>query len=137
MRFHIRNSYRVKTDILVFCIAMSLYALNRFFLKYAFDGFIGYILKCHFNDFLGGICINAYIDFIILNSKYYLRYKFFKLYQIMLISLVCGLLWEYIFPLFWEHGTSDYLDVFAYLIGGIVYWCIITTIRKKKKNGKT
>ena len=136
MRFHFRRNIRMRWDVIIFSVSMLLYLLNRFIFRDMFNGIIGYLLRCHFNDFLGGICICAYIDFMVLNSKFYFRYKFFKLYQIILICFICGLLWEYIFPFFWKHGTSDFFDVIAYSLGGVVYWCMVTVLRIRKRRIK-
>ena len=58
-------------DISKIVCVLFLYALNRFYLKnVVVIPAISYILKCHFNDFLGGIFIIAYINLILEHSKY-------------------------------------------------------------------
>lgn len=114
-----------KQNAFILLFITGLYCLNRFWLKEIISlPIIGYILKCHFNDFLAGLAILAYINLLLYFSKF--RKKIVFSFPIgIFISLACGLLWEYILPLIFPHGTSDPLDVFSYVFGGISYIVIL------------
>ena len=75
---------------------------------------ISYVLKCHFNDFLAGIAILAYINLMLSLSKYRdITIATFP--RGIGVSFACAMLWEYILPLVFPHGVSDPLDVLAYV----------------------
>lgn len=119
-----------KRDIEIILVFMSLYILNRFWLKQTVQiPLVSYILKCHFNDWIGGICITAYINIVLAYSKYS-KYRIQTVGFVMLCGLVCGILWEYIFPLFYQRGVSDLGDVVAYVLGGLTYFILSKRITK-------
>ena len=120
-----------KQNIVFLICSACLYCLNRFLLKKIVQTpVVGYLLKCHFNDFLAGIAFLAYVNLLLSLSKY--RCKVITTFpKGISISLACGVLWEFIFPLLFPHGTSDYLDIIAYILGGIVYILLIRIPNKK------
>ena len=120
-----------KRNIIILVCVTCLYCLNRFWLKKVISlPVIGYILRCHFNDFLAGIAINAYINLALSLSKY--RDKVITSYSMAaIVSFACGLLWEFILPFIFPHGTSDFLDVVVYVLGGVAYTLISRTMHKQ------
>ena len=114
---------KVKCDrnwIVMLCVLL-LYGFNRFFLKDTVDvPIVTYLLKSHFNDWLGGIFVIAYINGI-LNVSRYKKYQVTTLNMAVLITIVCGIVWECVIPYFFHHGVSDLYDVIAYVIGGVTY----------------
>ena len=44
--------------------------------------------------------------------------------------------WEYVTPLYRKKSVSDWLDVFAYVLGGITYWFIVRMIGLIKREGR-
>ena len=113
---------------ILLCIA-CLYCLNRFWLKEAIiQPVIHYVLKSHFNDFLAGIAISAYLNLVLSLSKYR-RKVILTLPRVIIFTLLCALLWEYILPLIFPHGVSDYYDVIAYVLGGIIYITLIHVLK--------
>lgn len=110
---------------------LLLYSLNRFYLKKAVDvPIITYLLRCHFNDWLGGILIIAYINGI-LNLSRYREHQIATLKAAILTTFLCGIVWEYITPYLFHHGTSDFYDVIAYVIGGMTYILLYHTAINK------
>ena len=80
-----------------------------------------------FNDFLGGFIFCCYV-----NTMFYLSHKkmindFGFLIIFMFLVSIC---WEFIFPLFLNYSTSDWHDVFAYMLGTILYYLLL----KKSNN---
>ena len=114
-----------KNNIVVLFGVACLYALNRFWLKNAVNlPVVSYILKCHFSDFLAGIAILAYINALLSISKYS-DGIINTLHSAAAVTGVCGVLWEYVFPAVFTHGTTDFLDIIAYVAGGIAYTMLI------------
>ena len=81
---------------------------------------LSYLLKCHFNDYLGGIFIIAYINIILQHSRYK-QYRIHTLLQGVVVTLLCSIVWEFVAPYFFHYGTSDLWDIAAYMIGGSTY----------------
>lgn len=115
---------RKQNLVILLCIT-CLYCLNRFWLKKVILlPVIGYLLRCHFNDYLAGIAILAYVNLMLSLSKY--CGKIISTFPKGIgVSLACGLLWEFLLPMVFPHGTSDFLDVLSYVLGGISYISII------------
>lgn len=123
-----------KYEIKILMITMTLYLLNRVCKSYINIPFIGYICRCHLNDFFGGIVFMAYINLLLFNYK---KIRIANLLHTILIMIICGILWEYFFPLFLPYSISDFYDVIAYVVGGIVYQLIIITITKRRNKYET
>lgn len=108
-------------DLKVILLLSLAYGINRFWLKKVVRiPVVSYLLKCHFNDFLAGICILAYINLL----RSFSRYRHRQLRSgiaAVLVCFFCGLLWEYILPAVFPHGTSDVWDLVAYILGGAAY----------------
>ena len=125
---------RKKANAWILSCSLLVYLLNRFLLKHALTDIpvVSYILKCHLNDYLGGIAFICYVNLILLNSKYADRE--IKTYVIAVpVAFMCGLLWEYVFPLVYSRGVSDVFDVLSYVLGGITYIYIYGRVMMKKK----
>lgn len=120
---------RKRNMVILLCVT-CLYCLNRFWLKRIPSlPAIEYILKCHFNDFLAGIAILAYVN-LILSFSIYQKAVIVSFSKGVIFSFVCGVLWEYIMPVFFPHGTSDYLDIASYILGGVFYILIFHTTKQ-------
>lgn len=139
LRFRLKGKFRValsrirKEDRLCFLLPLLLYVINRFILKRIIgDSLIGYILRCHFNDYLGGICIIAYIN-IVLSCGVYSKYRITRLIPAIMIGILCGILWEYGFPLLFPRGTSDFWDVIAYTLGASTNILVLQRIWSRRK----
>ena len=105
---------------------MLIYCINRVLKRYINIPVIGYLCKCHLNDFIGGIVFCAYFNLILIAFE---RQTINKYYQIFIIILCTGIIWEYVFPIFLNYSISDIYDVLAYILGATVYYFI-------KKKGK-
>ena len=112
---------QIKTDGCILFLLTIFYTVNRIYLKGKTNTpCLDYILKCHFNDFLAGIAIISYINIALLFScNKEVRIDTYRLS--IVITICCGLIWEYVLPSIFQHGVSDIYDVVAYISGGIVY----------------
>ena len=86
------------------------------------------IMVGYFNDFIGSITFLAYCS-IILN--FYNDNIKMNIWQAELLTMLCGIFWEYITPMFRKNTVSDVYDIFAYMFGGIVY-CILRKVIMSK-----
>lgn len=118
-----KSCKQVPLNIFLVIIIMLFYSLNRFYLKNLFDGWFGYILKCHFNDFLCGILFIAYSNIFLLTRNKSIT----KLPIIIPYTFSAGLVWEFVAPYLRQDSTSDWIDVGCYILGGITYWIIYHT----------
>ena len=112
----------------VILVVIALYSLNRFVLKLYVQGWIGYFLRCHFNDFLCGILFIAYSN-VFINTR---GKMITKPPHILALCFSAGLVWEFIVPLVKRNSTADWLDVLFYMLGGLVYWLLVTLFVLKK-----
>ncbi len=100
-------------------LAITLYALNRWMIKPAFDsGF----MHDHFNDLL---LIPAALPFVLwvhrlLGLRRDDRAPSFR--EIALHTLTWSLICEAVGPLVFHHGAADWRDVCAYAVGALVAW---------------
>lgn len=113
-------------------VTLMLYIFNRFALKPNLGSSVfSYLMKYYFNDYLGGILIVAYSNFVLSLSIY--SYRITSLKACAGITLLCGLFWEYIFPMIYPRGTADPFDVIAYILGGFSYYLIVQSFIKMKE----
>ena len=112
----------LKRQLTAVSLAMFLYVINRFFLKQLDIPYIGYILRCHLNDFIGGFVFPSYVNVLLVISN---RKPLAGLGALLLFMLGVALLWEYVFPLILPYSTSDPWDVAAYLSGACLYYLVM------------
>ncbi len=124
---------RLSDNVIIIVCVLVLYSVNRFILKWVVDvPIISYLLKCHFNDWLGGIFIIAYINIVLEHS----RYKHMQIHTLrwaIIINVLCGVFWEFVGPCMFRYGTSDCYDILAYIVGGITYIMIQRALTKGKR----
>lgn len=85
-------------------------------------------LDGYFNDILAGCLILAIVNLMLSFG----RLKPLKsLLPCLALNLACGLVWEFVTPLYLSGSVSDLWDIAAYMIGGLI-WCIIVDIAKRK-----
>ena len=85
-------------------------------------------LDGYFNDILAGCLILAITNLLLPLGR--LKPLCTPL-PCLALSLTCGLVWEFITPLYLPGSVSDLWDIAAYMIGGLI-WCIIVNIVKRK-----
>lgn len=91
--------------------------------------YLGYLLRNHFNDFLGGVSFIALVNAILFFSIYN---KIKKLGIILIIGVGCSIVWELITPIFLDSSTGDFWDAVSYSLGFTLYWMIKRFINKDK-----
>lgn len=109
-----------KQNLLLIFLSSILFYINEHIKFKISIPYLDYILKSHCNDFLAGLSFMALINIILLFSKYK---KIKTLKVIIIISILCGIFWEVIAPLFIT-STRDFWDMVSYTLGFFLYWII-------------
>lgn len=115
-------------NIVCAAVAMVIYLCNRLFLKDITHGYIQYICKCHLNDFLCPLAIMPCIEVLLMIS---VGYEWRNAWGIILSAFLCGLVWEYIIPIFKRSSVSDPIDLLCYVCGAFLYSLIVLVYRRK------
>lgn len=107
---------------LIFLIpCLSVYFINRNLRNRISIPFIGYLCRCHLNDFLCGGVFLSYINILMIFCK---KKPCHDLWFSVLVSLAAAVFWEYAAPLFLPYSVSDFYDVIAYVLGAIFYFLL-------------
>lgn len=119
-RHHPRR-YRtcLSMNLIILMVSCSLYAVNRFVLAPATGH---WFLLGYFNDMLAPSVLLPVTN-LWSSAVTGCEQPFKRLWQILLLTITAGLFWELIAPAF-VMSTSDFYDLVAYVIGGIIYWAI-------------
>lgn len=94
---------------------------------------IKWFMISYFNDIIGGMTFVAYTN-LVLSFR---NIKMHKMWQIELLLFSCGIFWEFITPLYRVDTVSDILDIFAYMLGGLLYWIITKNCKDLKYKKET
>ena len=116
-----RLNKRQKKDLLFFIVPLILFQVNELIKADVQTPVLGYLLRCHFNDYLGGISFAAYLNFILSLSNW-TSFQLTKIHHFLVAGLFCGICWEVITPLFIKTSTGDAWDIIAYILGMLTYW---------------
>ncbi|KMY43370.1 hypothetical protein AC622_03120 [Bacillus sp. FJAT-27916] len=118
---NMRLNRKQKKDLLFFIVPLILFQVNELIKADVQIPVLGYVLRCHFNDYLGGISFAAYLNFILSLSNW-TSFQLTKIQHFLIAGLLCGICWELITPLFIQSSTGDFWDVIAYILGMLTYW---------------
>ncbi len=110
-----------KKDLLFFTIPLILFQLNEMIKADVQIPVLGYLLQCHFNDYLGGISFAAYLNFVLSLSNW-TSFQLTKIRHFLVAGLLCGFFWELITPIFMKSSIGDFWDIVAYILGMLTYW---------------
>ncbi len=113
--------YRVQTAAWFAILSAICLANKAGYIKLA-DPTLGRLMKGYFNDTFGCVC---FLLLISLALTFCVRRRLgFNLIHVELLTLLCGLFWEYVTPLYRPATVSDPFDLVAYLLGGIIFWFV-------------
>lgn len=108
-RFHLLSSV----------LLMIFYSVNQQIKTQIHIPVLGYLLRCHFNDYLGAFLFFCYLNLMISISCFK---QVTALPQILFMTAICGFWWEGIAPILHPNSTADPWDLVAYLLGALSYW---------------
>ncbi len=112
---------RVHTrDCVLFFAAVLLFLCNTYFVRGQLGGIAGRFFDGHFHDLLAPLLMLSYTNTLL--SVLSLRVR--RLPSVLGFIAVCGVVWEYVTPLYKPDTTSDPLDLLAYMLGAVIYWAL-------------
>ena len=120
-----RLTKKQKKNLLFFIVPLFLFQLNELIKGDVQVPVLGYLLRCHFNDYLGGISFAAYLNFVLSLSNW-TSFQLTKIKHFLIAGLLCGICWEIITPFFIQSSTGDIWDFVAYILGMLTYWVCIS-----------
>lgn len=103
-------------------VLFSLYIANRFLRPYVDVPITGYFFKNYFNDLIGGFLFCSYVNTILIMNH---KKPIVSGIRLFLLMIPVAVSWEYVFPLILTYSTSDWIDVFMYLLGTALYYLLI------------
>lgn len=108
-------------------ISAAVYLINRTALCHLDFPVFSYLCRCYLNDYLCGGVFISYLNLLLALSK---RPPIHSLCRLLIVTLMAGIFWEYLAPLFLRFMTSDFWDIPAYLLGCCMYCFIMKIIFK-------
>ena len=102
------------------CVIAALYILNNSVFKQITTGFLREFFICYFNDLMAPMFILAYTN-ILLRTK---GKRLCNINHILPFCLCMGCIWEFLAPIIKQGSVTDPCDIFAYMLGGSMYWII-------------
>lgn len=134
-------------NCLILFVGSILYWLNNKYIKGSFVGCINNFFICYFNDIICplvllpltnlflllyiALCKKVFLISVLFLDK--IEYGIYHLTHIVGYCLLCGIYWEFIYPINHVDSTSDINDLVCYLIGGVNYFIFFKLINKKRK----
>ena len=109
-----------RRDLLLLLGSLALYGVNQQVKTRVSWPAAEYLLRCHVNDYLGGIAFAAYLNLILSVSRWPEK-RLNRPWQFLVVGVLCGLFWECAAPLFLPHSVGDPWDVAAYVLGMLTY----------------
>ena len=109
-------------SIINLLILVSLYTLNELYLKSLHP-----IFKNHFNDFLAMPLLLSYGSLV--------HKKNLSTLTVVLLTVFCSFVWEFVAPMYKSDSMGDWLDVVSYLLGSLV-WISVVKLNRRNNNEK-
>ena len=119
------NSFRDNNSnysIISLLILVLLYTLNELYFKSLHP-----IFKNHFNDFLAMPLLLSYGSLV--------HKKSLSTLTVVLLTIICSFVWEFVAPMYKSDSMGDWLDVVSYIVGSLV-WIIGFKLIRRSNNEK-
>lgn len=110
-----------KFNLFIIVATLILYFINQTIKQTISNQYLRWFACCYFNDIIGSMTFLAYCNIIFS----YRNLKFNSFWQVLLMILLCGFVWEVITPIFRANTVGDVWDILAYSFGATLYWLII------------
>ena len=110
---------------------LVIYIVNKVYLRTVIDHFF---VDGYFNDLLGGI---LFALAVVVVCRFWLNVEMPNTY-ICVLTVLAGVFWEYITPLYLKYSVTDNYDIFCYGLGSLIYVLVKNGLRKndrRKKHG--
>ena len=115
------NSFRyidICDYIISLLILVLLYTLNELYLKSLHP-----IFKNHFNDLLAMPLLLSYGSLV--------HKKSLSTLTVVLLTIICSFVWEFVAPMYKSDSMGDWLDVVSYIVGSLVWISVVKLNRRK------
>ncbi len=116
----------VKGNVMIIIICMLMYLCNELYFERSFSSIW---IHGYFNDCLAGIILLSYVQIVFL--LFFTKEISFT--QTIVLVFFSGLYWEFIAPLYRLEAVTDYRDIIAYELGGVICFMINKRIIGRKK----
>ena len=103
-----------KQELFYLCSVVLGYLFNKFYLKEMYDNFF---IDWYLNDLLGGM---LYAILVVVLYRFWFKIELSNKY-IFMFTLIAGLFWEYVTPIYYTSSTRDNWDIVCYLTGSAIY----------------
>lgn len=114
-------------NLMLLILVVFAYWINNLFLKEHSGGLLRVFFIGHFNDLICPLFFFSYANMLLIT----VGKEIARLWVICLVSLCTSCVWEFVAPLMKPSSTTDPLDIFCYITGGVVYWAILRYIKNK------
>lgn len=114
--------------------ALNYFFIDPFFVFYCFSWFLIRFTRQsgHAIPYLNNWLTDFVFVPLIIHASYIVGYfllrlkkpHIYPLSQILLLSLIVSVVFEYVMPKYTTYNTADLGDVLAYLLGGMFYFCV-------------
>jgi len=96
------------------------YTANYFVLKNHTSGWVWLFSVCYLNGILAPVFLLSYSNII-----FGFVSRRLSIGGILWITMLSALVWEFIAPLYNSKSVTDWFDVLAYVVGGLIYIVLI------------
>ena len=110
-----------RRDLLLLLGALALYGVNQQVKTRVSWPAAEYLLRCHMNDYLGGIAFAAYLNLILSVSRWPEK-RLNRPWQFLVVGVLCGLFWECAAPLFLPHSVGGPMGCGGLCAGDADLW---------------
>lgn len=114
-------------NLMLLILVVFAYWINNLFLKEHSGGLLRVFFIGYFNDLICPLFFFSYANMLLIT----VGKEIARLWVICLVSLCTSCIWEFVAPLMKPSSTTDPLDIFCYITGGVVYWAILRYIKNK------
>ena len=114
-------------NLMLLILVVFAYWIKNLFLKEHSGGLLRVFFIGYFNDLICPLFFFSYANMLLITVDKEIA----RLWVICLVSLCTSCVWEFVAPLMKPSSTTDPLDIFCYITGGVVYWAILRYIKNK------
>ncbi len=108
-------------------ISVALYFVNNFYIKPNTSGVVHVFFVSFFNDILCPLLFLGYSNMLLIT----VGKEITKLWMLVLFCFFSGCIWEFVAPLLKKGAITDYCDLNCYVMGAVIYWCILKFYKKR------
>ena len=113
-------------NFIIMSICLFLYSLNQLFFKNIDINLLNEFFNSYFNDLLSTPLYFSYLNFLLS----FVKKEIIGLKNLLIITVICSFLAEYLAIFIRPNSVSDPLDVLCYFIGTFIYWGIIKFLKE-------